>query len=137
MTCDVELAVDVVVAFLFFFLWREARLVRSWQLPLPLQFAGLSTTTVHCFMTTAFERLRFAGVFCYAFDVKEPGLDQRHRDKDGEIDRKHRNTRVDSLRKTYGDDFLPDWRGDAHLGTVLDDTGADSLSELVKKYRKK
>jgi hypothetical protein len=40
------------------------------------------------------------------------------------------------LRKTYGEDFLSDFRGDAHLGTVLEETGADSLSELVKKHRK-
>jgi hypothetical protein len=80
--------------------------------------------------------LRPAGVFWYAFGVKEPGLDKRHRDKGGEIDRKHRNTRVDTLRKSYGDDFLSDWRGDAHLGTVLDDTCAESLTELVKKHRK-
>jgi hypothetical protein len=68
--------------------------------------------------------------------MKEPGLDSRHRDKDGEIERKKGNTRVDTLRKTYGDDFLPYWRGDAHLETVLEEEGADSLSELVKDYRK-
>lgn len=67
--------------------------------------------------------------------MKEPGLDGRHRDKDGEIDRKRRDTRVDTLRETYGDDFLSDYRGDAHLGTVLDETGANSLTELVKKHR--
>lgn len=69
--------------------------------------------------------------------MKEPGLDGRHRDQDGEIDRKHRNTRVGTLRETYGDDFLDDWRSDAKLGTVLDDTGAESLTELVKKHRRK
>lgn len=68
--------------------------------------------------------------------MREPGLDDRHRDKDGEIERKKRNTRVDTLRKTYGEDFLPDWRGDAHLGTVLEEEGAESLSELVKDHRK-
>jgi hypothetical protein len=64
--------------------------------------------------------------------MKEPGLDGRHRDRDGEIDRKRSDTRVDTLRKTYGPDFLSDFRGDAKLGTVLDKTGADSLTELVK-----
>jgi hypothetical protein len=68
--------------------------------------------------------------------MKEPGLDDRHRDKDGEIDRKHGNTRVGTLRKTYGDDFLNDWRSDAKLETVLEDTGAESLTELVKKHRR-
>lgn len=69
--------------------------------------------------------------------MKEPGLDKRHRDKSGEIERKKGNTRVDSLRKTYGDDFLSDFRGDAHLETVLEKRGAESLSELLKEYRKK
>lgn len=68
--------------------------------------------------------------------VKEPGLDKRHRDVDGEIERKKGNTRVDTLRKTYGDDFLSDFRGDARLETVLKETGAQSLTELIKKHRK-
>lgn len=67
--------------------------------------------------------------------MKEPGLDDRHRDRDGEIERKKGNTRVDTLRKTYGEDFLPDFRGDAHLETVLKETGAKSLTELLKKHR--
>jgi hypothetical protein len=70
-------------------------------------------------------------------EMKEPGLDTRHRDKTGEIERKKGNTRVESLRKTYGEDFLSDWRGDAHLETVLEEEGAESLSELIKDYRKK
>jgi hypothetical protein len=69
--------------------------------------------------------------------MKEPGLDDRHRDKDGEIDRKHGNTRVGTLRKTYGEDFLGEWRSDAKLETVLEDTGSESLSQLVKEHRRK
>jgi hypothetical protein len=69
--------------------------------------------------------------------MKEPGLDKRHRDKTGEIERKKGNTRVDTLRKTYGEEFLSDWRGDAHLETVLEEEGAESLSELVKDHQKK
>lgn len=68
--------------------------------------------------------------------MREPGLDKRHRDQSGEIERKKGNTRVDTLRETYGDDFLSDFRGDAHLETVLERTGAESLSELVKAHRK-
>ncbi len=63
----------------------------------------------------------------------KPGLDGRHRDADGRISEKHGNTRVDTLRETYGDRFAPGVRGDAHLRTVLDRTGAPSLSQLVKK----
>ena len=65
--------------------------------------------------------------------TRQPGLDGRHRDRNGRISEKHGNTRVDTLRETYGGDFAPGVRGDAHLRTVLDRTGAQSLSELVRR----
>jgi hypothetical protein len=64
---------------------------------------------------------------------KQPGLDDRHRDANGEIRRKNGNTRVDSLRGTYGDNFAGDFRGDMKLETLLDRTGARSLSDYLKK----
>ncbi len=63
------------------------------------------------------------------------GLDDRCRDKDGEIHHKRSDTKVETLRKTYGEDFLGGFRSDATLGTVLQRTGAESLSELLKKRR--
>lgn len=60
------------------------------------------------------------------------GLDERCRDKDGAIREKNGNTRVDTLRETYGDDFAPGLRGDAHLRTLLDRTGSRSLSDYLK-----
>lgn len=63
----------------------------------------------------------------------QSGLDGRHRDVDGRIGEKHGNTRVDTLREIYGEGFASGVRGDAHLRTVLDRTGATSLSKLVKK----
>lgn len=65
--------------------------------------------------------------------TKQPGLDDRHRDTNGEIRRKNGNTRVDSLRGTYGDSFAKDFRGDMKLETLLERTGANSLSEYLKK----
>jgi hypothetical protein len=41
------------------------------------------------------------------------GLDGRHRDKDGEISKKHGNTLIGTLRETYGPDFA---RGEADIG---------------------
>jgi len=61
------------------------------------------------------------------------GLDKRYRDKDGEIRRKQGNTTVRTLRETYGNDFAGDFRSDARLETVLEETGCDSLSEYLKK----
>ncbi len=59
-------------------------------------------------------------------------LDDRLRDQNGEIRRKNGNTRVDTLRETYGPGFAPDVRGDMHLDTLLDRTGANSLSDYFK-----
>jgi hypothetical protein len=61
-----------------------------------------------------------------------PGLDGRARDRDGEIRRKNGNTRVDTLRDTYGDGFASGARGDMHLDTLLNRTGANSLSDYLK-----
>jgi hypothetical protein len=49
--------------------------------------------------------------------------------------RKRVDTRVRTLRKLYGDDFASGFRSDAHLGTVLSEQGADSLSELLHGKR--
>ena len=39
--------------------------------------------------------------------MEEPGLDNRHRDKNGEISKKHGNTLISTLRQTYGRGFAP------------------------------
>jgi hypothetical protein len=62
-----------------------------------------------------------------------PGLDDRCRDRDGEIRRKNGATRVATLRQTYGEQFAPGVRSDMKLDTLLDRRGASSLSELLKK----
>jgi len=67
--------------------------------------------------------------------MKQPDLDKRHRDKDGEIIRKKSNTLVRTLRKEYGEEFAKGYRADATLGTVLKKEKADSLHELLKRKR--
>lgn len=64
------------------------------------------------------------------------GLDGRYRDEDGEIRRKNGNTRVHTLRETYGQDFGREVRGDAKLETLLDRVGRGSLSEYLKNRPK-
>ncbi len=61
------------------------------------------------------------------------GLDDRCRDHDGEIRHKRSDTKVGTLRDTYGGNFAPGFRSDAKLGTVLKETGKKSLSDLVKR----
>jgi hypothetical protein len=65
--------------------------------------------------------------------TKETGLDHRYRDLNGEIRQKNGNTRIDTLRKTYGEDFAQGHRGDMKLDTLLDNSGARSLSEYLKR----
>jgi hypothetical protein len=47
------------------------------------------------------------------------GLDHRHRDKSGRIDRKYGNTRVAAVRKEYGPSFAKGRRKDTMLKTLL------------------
>jgi hypothetical protein len=61
------------------------------------------------------------------------GLDNRERDQNGEIRRKNGNTRVDTLRETYGDEFGREVRGDAKLETLLNRTNSRSLTDYRKK----
>ena len=68
--------------------------------------------------------------------TKQPGLDNRHRDSNGEIHRKMGQTRVDTLRKTYGEDFAEGWRGNKKLENLLKDTGANSLTDYRKNKDK-
>jgi hypothetical protein len=65
--------------------------------------------------------------------TKQPGLDERHRDANGEIRHKNGNTRVDTLRETYGDNFAKDFRGDMKLETLLERTSSGSLKDYLKK----
>jgi hypothetical protein len=67
--------------------------------------------------------------------AKQPGLDNRHRDKSGQTREKNSNTRIDTLRGIYGPDFAPELRGDAHLRTLLDRNDCDTLSEYLKSRK--
>jgi hypothetical protein len=66
-----------------------------------------------------------------------PGLDDRCRDENGEIRRKNGNTRIDTLRQTYGEDFARGVRGDMKLENLLERTGAASLNQLLKRGRRR
>jgi hypothetical protein len=46
-------------------------------------------------------------------------IDARHRDKNGEISRKHGNTLISTLRKTYGPNFAKGCDDHEKLGDVL------------------
>jgi hypothetical protein len=64
------------------------------------------------------------------------GLDGRHSDKGGKIEKKHGNTRVGSLRKEYGGSFAKGHRKDMMLKTLLKETGSASLHEYLRHHHK-
>ncbi|MGD0761779.1 MAG: hypothetical protein ABR929_01070 [Roseiarcus sp.] len=66
--------------------------------------------------------------------MKEPSLDSRHRDKNGEIHRKHGGTHVGTLRKHYGAKFAPGFKDTDTLAHVLATLDEPSLSKLVKDH---
>jgi hypothetical protein len=47
-----------------------------------------------------------------------------------------RDTLVQTLRQTYGEDFAPGVTGRMQLGTLLDREDASSLTELLKRHKK-
>jgi hypothetical protein len=55
------------------------------------------------------------------------GLNGRHRDKNGEISRKHGNTLVGTLRKIYGSSFAQGQSDEAKLSDVLAELNEPSL----------
>jgi hypothetical protein len=64
------------------------------------------------------------------------GLDGRHRDKTGRIEKKHGNTKVAALRKEYGAHFAAGRRKDMMLKSLLKETGCESLHEYLRKHHK-
>ena len=59
-------------------------------------------------------------------------LHVRHRDKTGEISRKHGNTLVRTLRRAYGHDFAPGFNDDDKLSDVMEKLDEPSLSQLLR-----
>jgi hypothetical protein len=68
--------------------------------------------------------------------AKGKGLDGRHRDKNGKIEKKHGNTRVAALRKQYGENFAEGRRKDMMLKTLLKETGSSSLHQYLRQHHK-
>ena len=68
--------------------------------------------------------------------MQQPGLYGRHRDKNGEISRKHGNTLVSTLRKIYGASFVPGAQPGEKLSEVLATVDEPSLTKLVHDHER-
>ena len=66
--------------------------------------------------------------------MSKAGLDNRHRNHDGEIRHKHGNTLIRTLRKIYGQGFAAGYPETENLGEVLLQLNATSLSQLRRDH---
>jgi hypothetical protein len=66
--------------------------------------------------------------------MSKAGLDNRHRNKDGEISGKHGSTLVRTLRKIYGRSFAAGWPETEKLSDVLLQLNETSLSKLRRDH---
>ena len=65
--------------------------------------------------------------------MSKAGLDNRHRNKDGEIG-KHGNTLIRTLRKVYGQNFAAGYPETEKLSEVLLKLNETSLSQLRRDH---
>jgi hypothetical protein len=68
--------------------------------------------------------------------MQQPGLHDRHRDKNGEISRKHGNTLMSTLRRIYGAHFAPGCGDTEKLSDVLRQLDVPSLSTLAHDHER-
>jgi hypothetical protein len=67
-------------------------------------------------------------------DMSKPSLDNRHRNKDGEISHKHGNTLLRTLRKIYGQSFAAGYPDTEILSEILPKLNETSLSQLRRDH---
>jgi hypothetical protein len=66
--------------------------------------------------------------------MSKAGLDNRHRNHDGEISRKHGNTLIGTLRRIYGQGFAAGYLQTEQLSEVLHQLNETSLSQLRRDH---
>jgi hypothetical protein len=66
--------------------------------------------------------------------MSKPGLDGRHRDKNGVISSEHGDILVRTLRKIYGQGFAAGYPETAKLSEVLLQLSGTSLSQLRRDH---
>ena len=66
--------------------------------------------------------------------MSKAGLDNRHRNKDGDISGKHGNTLIRTLRKIYGQSFAAGYPDTEKLSEVLLKLNETSLSQLRRDH---
>jgi hypothetical protein len=67
-------------------------------------------------------------------NMSKAGLDNRHRNHDGEISHKHGSTLIATLRKIYGPGFAAGYPATEKLSEVLLQLNETSLSQLRRDH---
>src|SRR4051794_39544443 len=67
-------------------------------------------------------------------NMSKAGLDNRHRNKEGEIGDRYGNTLIRTLRKVYGQSFAAGYPGTDKLSEVLLKLNETSLSQLRRDH---
>jgi len=67
--------------------------------------------------------------------MSKTGLDNRHRNQDGEISAKHGNTLIRTLRTVYGQNFAAGYAETDKLREVLLKLNETSLSQLRRDHQ--
>jgi hypothetical protein len=66
--------------------------------------------------------------------MSKAGLDNRHRNKDGEISHKHGDTLIRTLRKVYGQSFAAGYPENEKLSEVILQLNPTSVSQLRRDH---
>jgi hypothetical protein len=66
--------------------------------------------------------------------MSKAGLDNRHRNKDGEISHKHGDTLIRTLRKVYGQSFAAGYPENEKLSEVIFQLNPTSVSQLRRDH---
>jgi hypothetical protein len=74
------------------------------------------------------------GVGTMESSMSKAGLDNRHRNHDGEISHKHGNTLIGTLRKIYGQSFAAGYPATEKLSEILLELNETSLSQLRRDH---
>jgi hypothetical protein len=79
-------------------------------------------------------RKKLSAVGTMESSMSKAGLDNRHRNRDGEISGKHGNTLIRTLRKVYGQNFAAGYPETEKLSEVLLKLNETSLSQLRRDH---
>jgi hypothetical protein len=88
----------------------------------------------HAFVAIWSRRVDGVRVATMEGSMSKPTLDNRHRNKDGEISAKHGNTLIRTLRKVYGQTFAAGYPDTEKLREVLLKLNETSLSQLRRDH---